>query len=209
MLLRLKSEPVQDQKTKGPSLKDWVTLNAKGLRELCLEPAERLNVTGHRVHLSALWSRSVGGWCLADTDYFVGEGGVVEHATRKAFDIYKYRHGLRTARQFQKLYGKADWQLAETVYDTYAHHQKLRGGLSGYGEPAEKVGLTVGVLPIEAVLNVTLFQEFLEHNKIDRPAWRKLEKDERKYLWTQGRGPNQPWSASAIYVRPYVDPYGG
>lgn len=194
--------------TTHASLRDWATLPASALKALRLEPAERLNITGHKYPLGVLWRRTVGGWCVGDTNYFLGPGGVVEHVARRTFDVYKYRHQLRTGPQFHRIYADTPWSLPEAVFDSFEQHQLQHGGLSGYGRLAAAVGLTIGVLPIEAVLYVILFSEFLGHNGLKRMDWGELDDTTKQHLWGQGRGPRSSWNITTIYTRDYVDPYG-
>jgi hypothetical protein len=222
-MLRLPNEPRVDARAAsaraagagGPSLCDWATLTAEELRRRGLDPNLRPNNTGHRYPLSPVWSKTVGAWCVEDTDGFLAPNtGLICGVDRRNFETFKYRHRLRTGPQFRRAEGtRADdpWYLSQLVYDTYneKHVAAQRRAPLNHVTLAVEVGKSVGVLPIEAVLYIIQFDEFLTHNGLNRTTWGGLEYENQKYLWEKGRltagGETRAWDILEIYHRSYVN----
>ncbi len=183
------------------SLHEWITLTASELREANADPAERLNRTGHATPLNETWARSVGLWCRAEARDLQGPGGPLEHVNQRAFETYKFRHRLKTGSKFRSLEGKEDWRLPELIASLYANLHQRRAGLISLGEPAAAIGKKVGVLPIEAVIWASLFQDVLNHHKIDLKKWKELSDDQKTELWDQGDASGEPWDVTSVYTR--------
>lgn len=191
MTLRLKQ---------SSSLRDWVSLPAEALRERGLDHSERRNRTGHIYPLGDLWLCTVGCWCIGDT---VSIKEHVPYIEKRTFDTYKQRHKLRTFPQFRSRYGDKAWALPEVLFFEFGKIQKRRG-FSSYGEPAKDLGAKIGVLPIEVVVYITMFQEFLDLLSIDKREWQEMDDDGKDQQWNRGRDIGGG-DFHAIFDRPCID----
>lgn len=185
---------------KDSSIKDWVSLSAEDLRLRGLDHRERLNRTGHIYPLNDLWLCTVGCWCIGDLASIKEH---VPHVNKHTFDVYKQRHKLRTFPQFRSRYGEQLWALPEAIYYEFNSVQARRV-FSSYGEPAKKIGLKIGVLPVEVVVYITMFQEFLDLLSIEKREWQEMDNDEKDQQWERGRA-SGAGDFHSIFDRPCID----
>lgn len=175
---------------------EWICLREPQLRARGHDPAARVCFTGHVTALRWQWLDSIGCWGSCETREMIDKASphlARLHVSHAAFKKYKARHGLLTRAQFARIHGPAPWDKAQLCAREHARAESALGrgrypvpigSACAYAVATARV--PVGLLPVEVVLWVRLFDELLMQHGVGLSDWLGLEEDEKAMLWKEG-----------------------
>lgn len=184
------------------SLYDWLYFTTYELQRLGLTALDRLRRTGHDRRLNHPWIDTVGMWGRSKgSDFYGDRGDNGMHGIRKSnFDAFKYRHNLKTSRQFCGTKECAPWQVAQECFLTMNKVQREHDDVLPEGLAARTALHTykLGLLPVEILLWHRLFQSFLDQEGLEWKEWLAFEVSLRTEIWERGKQ-GAEWDVRALF----------
>lgn len=199
---------------------DWLLSPTPELKRRGLNPAERVNHTGHRRPMTPAWANTIGMWCrtdAADVMHRISPNDTndkMKMKTRQRYDVFRYRHHLLLRREFMERHEmdpNAFIEIGPVVVATDAYlrmtdHLRRSPGLSP-GAAAENASIYLasemkkppsertldkfGLLPIEMYLYYHAILHIFEQTAIDHDQW------------VEGGGSPERWKDRARYWKQF------
>lgn len=205
------------RRTRRVTIFDWIACRDHELRALGVDPSRRLAVTGHRRALPLAWVASIGCWGQFEVRELINEDAphsAVLHVTAAALRQFKSRWRLMTKLQWQKAHGSHSWSMPSACYEEHERAARVFLDSCGVKVPiglaceyavataaARWRGRSLGLLPIEMLLHVRRFHEFLGHHGLSLADWAELTARERDEVWSRGGAP----TLDGLLGRPAID----
>lgn len=179
----------------------WLTMTNEAIKALGYDPTLRYNLTGHNRKLSKTWARTVGMWGLHEAREIMVRAGKNPTRHRSAYDLFKYRHHLKTRRQLAKTLRSHGGPLVLTYEQFHiaclvsnlivprvdeAERAQKNGSDMIMGDLYCECGDKYGILPIEAKLYYEATFEIVAQNVLTWTQWDRLNLSARKELWDRG-----------------------